>query len=272
MAANGMRIDIGPCERLRLVGTHGLDITLDGEEILLARDYSFRTAAAAPGASGIGPLVTAAAGGSLDATGLKAWKMNHGFDITIERPARELVMRPDPDDTFLFLADEMPGAVYIFVANGPATMDWGSPISHTVRRNVLGASTDLVIEPIRPTLHGDNAGTNPNGSDMWVPARTEITGIAVEADPIGGNAFLSLDLEQIVTGAVRFRLGRWVFDRRRVATDPSLWDIECHTPIEIYNHMTREFIGGNQGALRCVVSSSAEMTEATVTLRCRSWM
>lgn len=272
----GLDIEVGPCDRLRMIGTHGIIITVDAERVYQLPDQIPMLAPAPNVSNRKDPITFNGIGGLYDSTGVSPWMNWPSFDFTVERPCDVVRLRLDQRVLAEYNADQMPGVIHFFGSNGPCHNNgWGEPISHTVERSVIALTTNpQVIEPIRPTLHGDNLraffGSLEFGIHTWVPRKTQVTGLSLFIDWQGGaGTVFEVRLRMIEGTGNYFNLGRWlpgVVARR--------FDLEFPEPIEVPNWMTRKWDNASdQGALSVYVElDSAAVDGATAILRCRSWL
>lgn len=270
----GLDIEVGPCDRLRMVGTHGISIFVDSEPVYRLPDQ-IPIPPVILMSNRKDPLSFDGVGGLYDSAGSARWMNWPSFDFTLERPCDLLQLRIDDRVRAEYNGDQMPGIIHIFGSSGPARNNgWGEPISHSLERSVidLGVSPQ-VIEPIRPTLHGDNLsaflGSVEFGLHTWVPRKTQVTGMSFRIDWAAGPATVQQVVLRMIEGSGNyFNLGRWYFGQ--VGT---YFNMEFPEPIEVPTWLTRKWDNASdQGALSVALTTSVVADGASVILRFRSWL
>lgn len=136
------------------------------------------------------------------------------FDVVVDRPT-ESIRFPQPRNAvdLDYAKDQLPNAVvHLFLGRGRLReTEWGRPSPHSIQIAVpdTGASTAWFSNAIRPTLSGDNLGTNASRNG-WVPLRTEITGFSWNLSFGGvGNGVIFVSVIHFQSGGTWHQMGTW---------------------------------------------------------------
>lgn len=264
---NFRAISIAPCNVLRVISPVMLEVRADEEVIVDDSPIRYRTTGTSPDGT-LNPQFSAAIGGQT-ATTLEPITLRGGFDVTLRRTVHKLSLRllntPTGGPPNEFGRDELSGCVEIFVGSGAIDdMSRGHPMGHTAEFAMsLGGLTTRISGPVRPLLHGDDAGRSLG----WVPSISELWGISLAPDWTGAaGVILSCTISQAGQGG---------YLRPLVTFFPytATIDRDFTVPVPYYPWQSRQFVAGtDNGALIVSANTSLDADSIEASLRFRSWL
>jgi hypothetical protein len=267
-------LDLPPCEWLRIESPYPVQITADGERIMENVDQ--------------GPIPKTVSG-----TGPESWEFQadpgaDGIQFAVFRPACSFTLNRQVErlsfaipfggaaGDWATFSQGLVGTIHIWIGAGKIRdVSWGLPQNFALVTESNPVAAIFGVEPIRPTIAGDNA-LSPSGF-RWVPSRAILTGLGMSIDwtAAAGN-FIAATLFLIGGGArpTWHVISKWYAQEPILAVTAAISVVDFEfSPVEIcpWQHRKAEPLVGNIGALSLYLEFSAAVDTITTVLRGQAW-